>query len=93
MDLSKKILLLNHMSKFISEQYSINQSTDNVLGMIKYKSDKYDQKTNSEKSNIRKTYLTNYSLFLNKRVIDFNHFREKEDLKGYSDLQIFNLIH
>jgi hypothetical protein len=92
MDLKKKVLLLNHLKKFIDEQYSISTPTEDVLGMLNQKKTKYSEKI-EESFGTRRVYLENYILYIQKRMLDFQYFRNKYDLKDHSDLQIFNLIH
>jgi hypothetical protein len=93
MDLSKKLILLRHIDSFIKEQYSLGESTEDILGMLSEKGLKYEDKVSeSDTSNSRKTYLINYSLFLKKKVIDFQHFRNKEEFKNSSDQNLFTLI-
>ena len=93
MDLSKKILLLNLIKKFIIDQYGENKSTQDILTMILDKKNSYNEKSNSpETIGVRKTYLVNYCLYLEKRYIDFQYFRKKENLSNFSDLEVFNLI-
>ena len=93
MNLSKRLLLLNHMNTFIMEQYGVGETTEDILGMLKYKSDKYKESEKELNSNsIRKMYLSNYSLLLVKRIIDFQFFRNKNELIEFSDIQIFKLI-
>lgn len=93
MNLSKRLLLLNHMNTFIMEKYGDGETTEDILGMLKYKSDKYKESEKELGSNsIRKMYLCNYSLLLVKRIIDFQFFRNKNELREFSDLQIFKLI-
>ncbi len=81
------------MNTFIMDQFGIGEKTDDILAMLKYKSDKYKE---SEKdlgpNSIRKMYLSNYSLLLIKRIIDFQFFRNKKELMEFSDVQIFKLI-
>jgi hypothetical protein len=93
MNLSKKVLLLNHIKKFITEQYGEGQSTQDILDMLMNKKNNYNEKINSPDTfGVRKTYLTNYVLYLEKRFIDFEYFRKKENLSDFSDIEIFNLI-
>jgi hypothetical protein len=91
MNLSKRLILLKHIDKFIFDQYELGQSTSDILGMLKYKSERYKE---SEKTStgLRRTYLNNYILLLNKRVIDFQYFRKKNTLKEYRDTDLFKLI-
>jgi hypothetical protein len=93
MDLSKRLLLLKHINTFIFNQYSEGATTMDILGMLSYKSNHYREKLNMESINgTREDYIYNYSLFLRKRVVDFQYFREKQDLKVYDDKNLFKLI-
>ena len=93
MNLSKRLLLLNHMNTFIMDQYGVGETTEDILGMLKYKSDKYKESEKELNSNsTRKMYLSNYSLLLVKRIIDFQFFRNKNELIEFFDIQIFKLI-
>ena len=93
MNLSKRLLLLSHLNKFILDQYQAGETTSDILAMINYKSDKYNKISLEEtKSPIRKTYLVNYSLILKKRVIDYHYFRRKYHLNDYDDFELFKLI-
>lgn len=93
MDLNKKLILLKHIDSFIKEQYSLGESTEDILDMLNRKILKYEGKTQeSEVSNTRRTYIINYSLYLKKRVLDFQHFRKKQEFKDSSDQKLFTLI-
>ena len=83
--------MLKHLNNFIFEQYSLGQSSDDVLGMLKYKSDRY-RESEKTSSGLRRTYLNNYILILNKRIIDFQHFRKKHNFKSLNDQDLFHLI-
>lgn len=93
MNLSKRLLLLKHLDNFITEQYSSGKSTCDVIEMIKSKSRQY-KITESNKSTYgaRKTYLFNYIILLDKRVIDFQYFRKKYEFKKLTDKELFSLI-
>jgi len=93
MNLSKRLLLLKHMNSFIFEQFDLGQSTEEVLDMLRYKSQKYiESESKPETSNVRKKYLINYILLLNKRVIDFQYFRKKKDFTDLKDIEVFKMI-
>jgi len=93
MNLSKRLLLLKHMNNFIFEQYDLGQSTEDILGMLRYKSQKYrESESKPETTGVRKEYLINYVLLLNKRVIDFQYFRKKRDLSKLKDPELFKVI-
>lgn len=92
MNLDKRLLLLKHLNNFITEQYGIGQTTEDVIGMLNYKSKKYSEKLHESSSSVRTDYLQNYTLILKKRVIDFQYFRKKPDFRNHTDFQIFQLI-
>lgn len=93
MDLSKRLILLRHIDTFIREQYGLGTPTRDVLGMLSYKSTHYQKKLDTEViSGARKDYVQNYSLFLRKRVIDFQYFRNKSEFEHLNDLKVFNLL-
>ncbi len=72
---------------------SDGHSTEDILAMIRYKSTKYhEQEQNPETRGTRKTYLINYVLILNKKVIDFEYFRKKSTFRELSDKKLFELI-
>ena len=93
MDLSKRLLLLKHIDSFIKEQIEVGTSTRDILGMLNYKSNHYKDKLDSEfMGSVRKMYIENYSLYLMKRVIDFQYFRKKHYFQTISDTEIFKLL-
>jgi hypothetical protein len=93
MNLHKRLLLLDHLDKFIREQYLLDQTTEDIIAKIRYKSKKYQEKEHSpETFGTKKIYLTNYVFILNKRIIDFEHFRNKGSLTNFTDYQVFGLI-
>lgn len=93
MDLSKRLLLLKHIDTFIFNQYSDGSSTRDILGMLSYKSNHYREKLNMESiTGTRENYIYHYSLFLRKRVVDFEYFRKKSDFRDYDDKKLFKLI-
>ena len=91
MELSKRLLLLKHIDKFILEQYTSGSSTRDILGMLSYKSTHYNQKINSA-TGTRKIYIENYAIYLRKRVIDFQYFRKNKDLLYLDDKKLFKLL-
>lgn len=93
MNLSKRLLLLKHLNNFIIEQHQLGQTTEDILGMLRYKATKYSEKER-EPSCVgqRKIYLNNYILMLNKRLIDYQYFRKKYIFRDKSDIEIFKLI-
>ena len=93
MNLSKRLLLLKHMNSFIFEQFDLGQSTEDILGMLQYKSKKYiESESKPETSGVRKQYLVNYILLLNKRVIDFQYFRKKREFTDLEDIEVFKMV-
>ena len=93
MNLHKRLVLLNHLNNFIKDKISSGSSTDDVLAMIRYKSIKFrEQEEHPDTRGARKTYLTNYVLILNKRVIDFDYFRKKTNFMHLSDTELFDII-
>ena len=93
MELSKRLLLLNHLHKFICEEFASGKDSEEVILLLKHKSIYFQNKLkdNSITKN-RKDYLENYSLYLNKRAIDFQYFRRKEILNNLSDFQLFGIL-
>lgn len=93
MNLSKRLLLLKHLNNFILDQYSLGQSTTDIVRMIKAKSRQHRiSESNPLTHGTRKIYLNNYIILLDKRVIDFEYFRKKYEFQKLSDKQIFSLI-
>lgn len=93
MNLHKRLLLLKHLNSFILEQFDLGQSTEDVIGMIRYKYQKYKEKESETNSlSTRKIYLDNYIFILNKRVVDFEYFRKRNQFRDLSDRQLFKMI-
>lgn len=92
MNLHKRLLLLEHLNKFIIEQQT-HETTEDILAMLRYKSEKYlDQVKDTTMIGVRKTYVETYGIMLKKRIVDFEYFRKKKRFRDTSDNQIFNLI-
>ncbi len=93
MNLHKRLLLLQHLNNFINEQQKSKETTEDILAMLNYKSEKYfDQIKDPNMIGVRRTYVETYGIMLKKRIIDFEYFRKKKRFRDTSDNQIFNLI-
>jgi hypothetical protein len=93
MDISKRLLLLKHIDNFVREQYGVGTTTSDILGMLSHKSTHYQEKFEIEQmAGTRGEYVQNYSLYLRKKVIDFQYFRKKSEFSHCGDLELFNLL-
>jgi len=93
MNLSKRLIILKHLSNFICTEYLSGHSSELIIKNLESKSQKFLKiQKNETISETRKMYLASYVDLIKKRILDFRHFRRKKNLSHYTDEDLNKVI-